>query len=215
MVGSADGKRRRFFAFTRNAVRQLRKDLVTTQQTNDDHVQKSNSVGSSSCIYKTTTTENEVSNFDSTDEDGQSLVYPRRLSDSYREIANRHLNKLFPAQRQPVLDELEGRLQAEQKGMKPVYDEISFIISLCKLTKQGKFQPNLGIKVRDSRIEREAMRQRARTAAAATVSDESEEQREKRRANGQARLSSMRRALGKSHHQKSTLTADASENPSE
>jgi len=224
MVGSADGKRRRFFAFTRNTVRQLRKDLVAAGQTNDSHVQKSNavnhdqisnSVGSSSCIYKKTTTENEVANFDSTDRDGQSLVYPRRLGDSYREIANRHLDKLSPARRQPVLDELEGRFQAEQKGMKPVYDEISFLISLCKLTKQGKFQPNLGIKVRDSRIEREAMRQRARATAAATVFQESEEQREKRRANGQARLSSMRQALGKPHHQKPALAADASENPSE
>ena len=233
MVGSADGKRRRFFAFTRNTVRQLRKDLVAAGQTNDSHVQKSNavnhdqisnavnhdqisnSVGSSSYIYKKTTTENEVSNFDPTDEDGQSLVYPRRLGVSYREIANRHLDKLSPAQRQPVLDEMEGRFQAEQKGMKPVYDEISFLISLCKLTKQGNFQPNLGIKVRDSRIEREAMRQRARTAAAATASHESEEQREKRRANGQARLSSMRRALGKPHHQKTALSVDAYEKPSE
>jgi len=62
--------------------------------------------------------------------------------------------------------------------MKLVYDEISFLISLCKLTEQGKFQPNLGIKVRDSRIEREAMRQRARSAPSASVSDESEAHRE-------------------------------------
>jgi hypothetical protein len=156
-----------------------------------------------------------VSNFDVTNEDGQSLVYPRRLGERHREIANCHLNKLSPAQRQPVLDELEGRFQAEQKGMKPVYDEISFLISLCKLTEQGKFQPNLGIKVRDSRIERKAMRQRARTAAAATVSDESEAQREKRRANAQARLASLRQALRKSHHEKSALSADAPEKPCE
>ena len=233
MVGSADGTHRRFFAFTRNAVRQLRKDLVTAGQTNDNPVQKSNtvnhdqisnsvnhdqisnSVGSSSYIYKKTTTEKEVSNFDATDEAGQSLVYPRRLGERHREIANRHLSKLSPTQRQSVLDELEGRFQAEQKGMKPVYDEISFLISLCKLTEQGKFEPNLGIKVRDSRIEREAMRQRARTAAAATVSDESEAQREKRRANGQARLASLRQALRKSHHEKSALGADAPDKPCE
>jgi hypothetical protein len=126
MVGSADGTRRRFFAFTRNAVRQLRKNLVAAGQTNDNPVQKSNtvnhdqisntvnrdqisnSVGSSSYIYKKTTTETEVSNFDVTNEDGQSLVYPRRLGERHREIANCHLNKLSPAQRQPVLDELEG-----------------------------------------------------------------------------------------------------------
>jgi len=224
VVGSADGKRRRFFSFTRNAVRQLRKDLATAKQTNDDHVQNSNtvnhdqisnSVGSSSYINKNTTTETEVSNFDLANEGGRPLVYPRRLGTSQRKIANRYLDKLLPAQRQPILDELEGRFQAEQKGMKPIYDEISFLISLCKHTKQGKFQLNLGIKVRDSRIEREAIRQRARTAAGATASHESEEQREKRRATGQARLSSMRRALGKSHHHESALTADESEMPSE
>ena len=59
------------------------------------------------------------------------------------------------------------------------------------------------------------MQQRARTAAAVTASHESEEQREKRRTNGQARLSSMRQALGKSHHQKTALSAAASEKPSE
>lgn len=223
MVGSADGKPRRFFAFTRNAVRQLRKDLVTAGQTNDGHVQKSNAVNhdqisnsvGSSCSYKTTTTQTGVSNLDATDEKGQSLVYPRRLGERHREIANGQLNRLSPAQRQPVLDELEGRFQAEQKGMKPVYDDIGFLIALCKLTEQGKFQPNLGIKVRDSRIERDAMRQRARSAAAASVSDESEAQREKRRANGQAHLASLRHALRQSHHQQSTLSADALKKPCE
>ena len=162
---------------------------------------------------KKTTTETTVSKFDLADEDGWPLVYPRRLSDSHRELANSYLASLAPAQRQPVLDELEGRLQAEQKGMKPVYDEISFLISLCNLTKQGKFQPNLGIKVRAHRLECEAIRQRARAAAA--ISPETKEQREKRQAEGQARLTSMRRALGKSHHQALAPTNDDSKTPSE
>ena len=139
-----------------------------------------------------------MSKFDLVDEDARPLVYPRRLGESHRELADRYLASLAPVQRQPILDELEGRLQAEQKGMKPVYDEISFLISLCKLTKQGSFQPNLGIKVRAHREECEAMRQR--TPATVVVSHETEEQREKRRANGQARLNSMRQALGKSRH---------------
>ena len=222
VVGSPEAGRRRFFSFTRTAVRQLRKELVTAQQTNSDHDQNMNmdhdqnmnTVCSSSYINnKKTTTETTVSKFDLADEDGWPLVYPRRLSDSHRELANSYLASLAPAQRQPVLDELEGRLQAEQKGMKPVYDEISFLISLCNLTKQGKFQPNLGIKVRAHRLECEAIRQRARAAAA--ISPETKEQREKRQAEGQARLTSMRRALGKSHHQALAPTNDDSKTPSE
>ena len=209
VVGSPKEGHRRFFSFTRTAVRQLRKDLVTAQQANHDHDQNlnmvkashdqnMNSVCSSSYINKKTTTETAVSKFDLADEDARPLVYPRRLGDSHRELADRYLASLAPEQRQPILDELEGRLQAEQKGMKPVYDEISFLISLCKLTKQGSFQPNLGIKVRAHREECEALRKRA--PARAAVSHETEEQREKRRANGQARLNSMRQALGKSRH---------------
>ncbi|MCP4875021.1 MAG: helix-turn-helix domain-containing protein, partial [Gammaproteobacteria bacterium] len=181
---------RRFFALTQNAVRRLRSDEIESdrlaahhdQNSNPGpesrqilHAQNSNSVGSSSNNIKTTTTDTKPpSNFTLTGEGDRPLVYPTRLSVNHRELAAHCLAKLEPEQRQPVLDELEGRFQAEQKGMKPVYDEISFLISLCRLTKQGKFQPNLGIKVRDSRIEREDMRQRARTAAAATVSHESE-----------------------------------------
>ena len=209
VVGSPKEGRRRFFSFTRNAVRQLRQELVTAQQTNHDHDQNLNTVKashdqnmntvcSSSYINKKTTTETAMSKFDLVDEDARPLVYPRRLGESHRELADRYLASLAPVQRQPILDELEGRLQAEQKGMKPVYDEISFLISLCKLTKQGSFQPNLGIKVRAHREECEAMRQR--TPATVVVSHETEEQREKRRANGQARLNSMRQALGKSRH---------------
>ena len=209
VVGSPKEGRRRFFSFTRTAVRQLRQELVTAQQTNHDHDQNLNTVKashdqnmntvcSSSYINKKTTTETAMSKFDLVDEDARPLVYPRRLGESHRELADRYLASLAPVQRQPILDELEGRLQAEQKGMKPVYDEISFLISLCKLTKQGSFQPNLGIKVRAHREECEAMRQR--TPATVVVSHETEEQREKRRANGQARLNSMRQALGKSRH---------------
>ena len=209
VVGSPKEGHRRFFSFTRTAVRQLRQELVTAQQTNHDHDQNLNTVKashdqnmntvcSSSYINKKTTTETAMSKFDLVDEDARPLVYPRRLGESHRELADRYLASLAPVQRQPILDELEGRLQAEQKGMKPVYDEISFLISLCKLTKQGSFQPNLGIKVRAHREECEALRKRA--PARAAVSHETEEQREKRRANGQARLNSMRQALGKSRH---------------
>jgi hypothetical protein len=224
-AGTPAGGRRRFFAFTRNAVRQLRQDLVVTQRATNDRDQNLNTVdhdqnldtvcSSSSYLYKKTTTQTGVSKFDIAGEDGRPLIYPRRLGEDHREIANRHLGALSPVQRQPILDELEGRLQAEQRGMKPVYDEISFLVSLCKLSKNGKFQPNLGVKVREHRMEREAMRQRARAAAEDTELGESEQQREKRLAAGQVRLSSMRRALGMSHHQETAPTSDESETPSE
>ncbi|MCP5407861.1 MAG: helix-turn-helix domain-containing protein [Chromatiaceae bacterium] len=224
VVGSPKEGHRRFFSFTRTAVRQLRQELVTAQQTNHDHDQNLNTVKashdqnmntvcSSSYINKKTTTETAMSKFDLVDEDARPLVYPRRLGESHRELADRFLAPLAPVQRQPILDELEGRLQAEQKGMKPVYDEISFLISLCNLTKQGKFQPNLGIKVRAHRLECQTIRQRARAAAA--ISPETKEQREKRQAEGQARLTSMRRALGKSYHQAFAPNNDDSKTPSE
>jgi hypothetical protein len=224
LAGTPAGGRRRFFAFTRNAVRQLRQDLVVTQRAENDrdqilntvdHDQNLDTVCSSYIYKKTTTTHTGVSKFDIAGEGGRPLIYPGRLGDDHREIANRHLGVLPPDQRQPILDELEGRLQAEQKGMKPVYDEISFLVSLCKLAKNGNFQPNLGVKVRAHRVERDAMRQRARAAAEVTEPGESEQQREKRLAAGQARLSSMRRALGMSHHQETAPTSDESETPSE
>jgi hypothetical protein len=234
LAGTPAGGRRRFFAFTRNAVRQLRQDLVVAQRAENDRDQILNTVDHdqnldtvcSSYIYKKTTTHTGVSKFDIAGEGSRPLIYPGRLGDDHREIANRHLGVLPPDQRQPILDELEdqrqpildeleGRLQAEQKGMKPVYDEISFLVSLCKLAKNGNFQPNLGVKVRAHRVERDAMRQRARAAAEVTEPGESEQQREKRMAAGQARLSSMRRALGMSHHQETAPTSDESETPSE
>jgi len=226
VVGTATGGHRRFFSFTHNAVRQLGKDLVTARQAENDHDQNSNmdrkdrvrisnSVGSSSYINITTTTHRGVSKFGLGGEDGQPLVYPRRLGDNHREIANRYLDVLSPEQRQPILDELEGRFQAEQKGMTPVYDDISFLSSLCRLAKEGKFQPNLGIKVRDSRVERETMRQRVRAAPATTVPHESEDQREKHLAVGQARLSSMRSALGMPLRHESSPASDESETSSE
>ena len=116
---------------------------------------KFESGSSSSYINKTTTTPTEeLSNFVQTGEDSQPLVYPSRLCENHRDIAASYLSALAPEQRQPILDELEGRFRAEAKGMKPVYDEISFLHSLCKRMRQGKFLPNLGIKVRDGRRER-------------------------------------------------------------
>ncbi|MCP4199541.1 MAG: hypothetical protein GY762_20525 [Proteobacteria bacterium] len=117
----------------------------------------------SSYINKTTTTNNsERKNFVVCGEGDAPLIYPRRLSDNQRELADRYLSVVPPDQRQSILDELEGRIRSEQRGMKPLYDELSFLHSLCKAMKNGEFKSNLGIKVLDERIAREKALQKSR-----------------------------------------------------
>jgi len=75
------------------------------------------------------------------------LIYPRRLSDNQRDLADRYLSSISPDQRQAILDGLEGRIRSEQCGMKLLYDELSFLHSLCKALKNGEFKSNPRIKV--------------------------------------------------------------------
>ncbi|MEW8074167.1 MAG: STY4528 family pathogenicity island replication protein, partial [Candidatus Thiodiazotropha sp.] len=204
---------RRFFSFTRDAIQQIRQDSMGNRRARDHHDQNSNSVGtrvqksnghksnsgcSSNNNKKTTTTTSgeDASKFMHAGEHGEPLVYPRRLGENQRDIANRYLFALAPADRQPILDELEGRFQAEQKGMKPVYDEISFLFRLCERMKSGEFVPNLGIKVRDARNARAIQRQQAARQDTATEPKETEEQRQKRLALAKVRMDEMRKALG-------------------
>ena len=220
LVGTAGESPRRFFAFTRHAVQRLRQDTVGALNTPDRQDQNSNAVedrvrnsnaqnsnsGSSSNNNnnnnknkknKTTTTPSaELSNFAQAGEAGRPLVYPARLCGDQRDIANRHLRALSPAQRQPILDELEGRFQAERKGMRPVYDDISFLVRLCDLTKAGRFRPNLGIKVRASRQARDARRHQAVTRDTPAASPETEAHRQRRRAVAQHGVAVLRQTLG-------------------
>jgi len=124
------------------------------------------------------------------------LVYPLRLCDNHREIAVRYLSVLAPEQRQPILDELEGQFLAEQKGMKPVYDALSFLHALCKQMMQGKFIANLGIKVRDGRERRQSTDQSAAPTELSRLPEETDEQRQKRKAAGKAQIAAMRKILG-------------------
>jgi len=123
-------------------------------------------------------------------------VYPARLCNNHRDIAARALSALAPKQRQPILDELEGRFRAEAQGMRPVYDELSFLHALCQLTRRGKFQPNLGIKVRDGR--RGGKRPDPERLAMGTTppAKETDAQRQARIATGKAWVSEMRTLLG-------------------
>ena len=206
VVAREGGHPRRFFSLTLNAVKQLRTNARSLQHRADHHDQNSNtagdrvrisnSVGSSSYIYKTTTTNNSGSTkFDLTGEGGKPLIYPARLCDNHREVASRTLRALAPEQRQPILDELEGRFRAEARGMKPVYDALSFLHSLCKLMKEGKFLPNLGIKVRDGR-ERCNTAPRVPSMKSEQRPRETDERRRKRKAVSKVQIAEMRKRLG-------------------
>ena len=229
IVAPSPGHRRRFFAFTGNVVRQLRRALVTDQQPDDRHdqnsnlvkndrVRNSNSGGSSSCSYinkKTTTTTTALPKFEPGGGGGSALVYPERLGDNQRGIADRYLATVPPVQRQPILDELEGRFLAEKKGMKPIYDEIRFLNSLCRLAKQGKFEPNLGLKVRQRREGHEAGSQRTPAAAGVSAPAQSDHQREQRLAVSRASLISIRECLGTYKRLLPAADCDTSKMPTE
>ncbi len=197
-VATKSGYPRRYFSFTRNVVKRLRSDSIEHKRDGIHHDQISNSGScSSSYINKTTTTHTgKPSNFALTGEDNQPLVYPTRLCNNHREIAARYLSAVAPEQRQPVLDELEGRFQAEEKGMPPVYDEISFLHSLCKLTRQGKFIPNLGVKARNRRCERKKARAEASQSKLSQPPSETDEQQRERNTRGIKHISEIRKIIG-------------------
>ncbi len=212
MVATAGKGPRRFFSFTENVVRRLRSDLTHNKTERSHHdqnsnsaedrvrnlnAQKSNSGSCSSYINKTTTTQTgEPSKFEPTGKDNRPLVYPARLCDNHRQTAARYLSSLAHEQRQPVLDELEGRFRAEEKGMKPVYDELSFLHSLCELVKRGKFLPNLGVKVRNERRGRKKSDRKTASMTVPQRSRETDEQRRKRKAAGKTHIAKIRKRLG-------------------
>ena len=209
-VATETGGPRRFFTFTENAIRHLRRDATHRQalhhdqnSNTDEHrvrnldAQNSNSVGSSRYINKTTTTHSSApSKFDLTGEDGQPLIYPKRLMDNQRGVADRYLRALAPEQRQPILDELEGRFRSEAKGMRPVYDVLRFLHALCEAARDGGFQPNLGLGVGEGRRRQTQARQRTDPAQTERPDKETEAQRHARLAAGRARITEMREALG-------------------
>jgi len=198
---------RRYFAFSAKVMTRLRnvvsEDAVDHRDQNSkadetglqiSNPQNSKSSSCSSYINKTTTTK-------TTDElkiagplNGEPPpIYPKRLSENQRELADRYLNTVAAAARQSILDELEGRFRSEQRGMKPVYDEMRFLHFLCRAANKGEFVPNLGIKVRDERIEREKarlryLRQQEQSLAEAKRRDSSS-------ASGQRQLAELRKSL--------------------
>ena len=80
--------------------------------------------------------------------------------------------------------------------MKPVYDEISFLHSLCKGMKKGKFQPNLGIRVRDARYDAKKTESQDPSKRLAPPPRETDEQRQRRKAVSLAEIAKMQKLLG-------------------
>ena len=198
---------RRYFAFSAKVMTRLRnvvgedgsdhRDQNSKADKSRVHIsnpQNSKSGSCSSYINKTTTTEttNEMKISISTDEN-LHLIYPKRLSENQRELADRYLNTVPADERQSVLDELEGRLRSEQKGMSPVYDEMRFLHYLCRAVKKGDFVLNLGIKVRDERIEREKARLRYQKQQEQSLAET--KRRDSSIASGQRRLAEIRKSL--------------------
>ena len=196
-------KPKRFFDFTQEVIADLKNPSSGDPESRSGHdqnmdmdrVRNSNSGCNSSYIYKTTTTTPGVSKFDITGEEGLALIYPRRLLGDQLDVANRYLVTLEPADRQPVLDELEGRFQAEAQGMSPLYDELRFLHALCRAVKCGSFEANLGIKVRTQRLKREE-HARAQVHKATDAQAESEETEEHSQHLARKSITEMRKVLG-------------------
>jgi hypothetical protein len=195
----------RFFSFSATVIEQLRNRPPADAANHHDQNSKSDRLRnscpkksksvSSSCINKTTTTTQNprAQNFDVAD---ATLVYPKRLSANQRAIAARYLEEVPPPQRQPVLDELEGRLRAEARGARPVYDELRYLHQLCHQVTSGGFQMNLGLKVRDERDERAKLAEQRRNEARAREDERRQQARRGRASTAESPLAEARRILG-------------------
>jgi len=203
---------RRFFAFSAKVMTELRSHSPSRNGPDHQgqnlnpvergvqnmHPQNLNPDGcSSSFINKTTTTKNcERKKFVLCGEGKDPLIYPRRLSDNQRELTDRYLSSVPPDQRQALLDELEGRIRSEQRGMKPLYDELSFLHSLCKALKNGEFKFNLGIKVHEERIAREKAIQKSREQRIDQSADKRLQELRRQIKAGKGPIAEIRKTLG-------------------
>jgi hypothetical protein len=158
--------------------------------------QKSKLVGSSSCIYKTTTTDSKKLRDSSDVQALESLIYPPRLTANQREIAARYLASVPAQRRQSVLDELEGRFRAEQQGAKPVYNELRYLHHLCAQANSGGFEPNLSLKVQGERERKIQEAEKRRQEAEKRAEERRRRQQRARHASGESPLAEARKALG-------------------
>ena len=118
---------------------------------NSKSVKEQEVEGCSSNILKTTTTTTQNPTQKWVLCLSPTLIFPARLSDNQKALAEQYLAPVPVALRQALLDELIGRIQAESYGAKPLYDELRFLHALCRAAKRGEFVPNLGLKVTEAR----------------------------------------------------------------
>jgi hypothetical protein len=196
------GGDRRYFAFNGDVLASLsnkatgkdRHDRGQYSKTAATDPQNSKSVPRSSSKYKITTTTTQTMYEDSAREavSLEGLVLPPRLKDNQRALAARYLATISAEQRQSVLDELAGRLEAEQRGAKPVYDELRYLHHLCRQVNQGGFVANLGLKVQTERDRRHGEAKRLREEAATRTE---ERKATTSRSHGESALAEIRKQL--------------------
>ena len=132
-----------------------------------------------------------------TGEAGSPLVYPKCLDENQWVLTNHYLAAIAPEQRQPILDELDGRLRSVEKGMSPLYDEMSYLNSLCKAMREGKFKLKLGASVQAERAAREKVRERRRHSSSGALNPDPRELRAQIEA-GTGAFTKIRQYLGQS-----------------
>lgn len=145
-----------YFAFTAGALKQLNNRTSNEGDRQDQNSKEvEEGIPSSCCDLKNTTTtklNNEKPSVQAKIRSTNvSLIYPTRLSENQRLLAARYLEPVDAELRQPLLDELQGRLAAENNGMTPLYDPLRFLHALCHAAHSGTFIANLGLPIKEAR----------------------------------------------------------------
>ena len=137
----------RYFALTGAAMVRLNDQRAKNRYPSPHRVRNSNTVRSSSNNKKTTTT----TTTDSSVLSETDLVFPAHLNRGHRTLARKYLASVPAPKRQAILDELEGRIQAEKRGARPLWDTMGYLARLCERARTGEFNPNLGLPVAEAR----------------------------------------------------------------
>ena len=173
--GKSAGSSGRYFGLMGDAVDSMaRSSIRRTKEELSDPVQKSNSVPShrvrkksnsvrsSSYIYKQTTTTTTDSGKElvtgelSTAPAEPGLIYPDALSRNERALAAMKVAEAPEDLRQPLLDELDGQIRARRNSPNPIRNPLGFLCWLCNQALAGHVHlTSAGVQVQERR-EREA-----------------------------------------------------------
>jgi len=142
---------RPYFSFTANVLSRLSNqpgdDAAHGDQSvaAENHVQNLDMGVCSSRNNKNTTTPSAlISSEEIARDQTRALTFPVSLTPNQHALAARYIAAIPAATRQPVLDELEGRIRAARRGAKPLYDPVRYLHRLCREANAGRFAPNLG-----------------------------------------------------------------------